>query len=55
MFVNEGARIELLKAERGRFLDKEWPKIIATIDRLGLDAADLLQQETKNDTGVDND
>ena len=55
MFVNEGARIELLKAERGRFLDKEWPKIIATIDRLGLDAADLLQQETKKDTGVDND
>jgi len=55
MFVNEGARTELLKAERGRFLDKEWPKIIATIDRLGLDAADLLQQETKKDTGVDND
>ena len=55
MFVNEGARTELLKAERGRFLDKEWPKIIATIDRLGLDAADLLQQESKNDTGVDND
>ena len=55
MFVNEGARTELLKAERGRFLDKEWPKIIATIDRLGLDAADLLQQKTKKDTGVDND
>ena len=55
MFVNEGARIELLKAERGRFLDKEWPKIIATIDRLGLDAADLLKQETNTDTGVDND
>ncbi len=55
MFVNEGARTELLKAERGRFLNKEWPKIIATIDRLGLDAADLLQQETKKDTGVDND
>jgi len=55
MFVNEGARKELLKAERGRFLDKEWPKVIATIERLGLDAADLLQQETDKDTGVDND
>ena len=55
MFVNEGARKELLKAERGRFLEKEWPKVIATIERLGLDAADLLQQETDKDTGVDND
>ena len=55
MFVNEGARKELLKAERGRFLEKEWPKVIATIERLGLDAAELLQQETDKDTGVDND
>ena len=55
MFGNEGARIELLKAERGRVLDKEWPKIIATIERLGLDAADLLKQETKKNTVVDND
>ena len=55
MFVNEGARVELLKAERGRFLEKEWPKVLATIERLGLDAADLLQQETNKDTGVEND
>lgn len=55
MFVNEGARKELLKAERGRFLEKEWPKVIATIERLGLDPAELLQQETDKDTGVDND
>jgi len=55
MFVNEGARVELLKAERQRFLEKEWPKVFATIERLGLDAADLLQQETNKDTGVDND
>lgn len=55
MFVNEGAHKALLKAERGRFLEKEWPKVIATIERLGLDAADLLQQETDKDTGVDND
>ena len=55
MFVNEGARKKLLKAERGRFLDKEWPKVIATIERLGLDAGDLLEQITKKDAGVDND
>ncbi len=55
MFVNEGARKELLKAERGRFLDKEWPKILATIERLGLEVGDLPQQNTNKDSGVDND
>ena len=54
MFVNDGARIELLKAERERFLEKEWPKVSATIERLGLDAAELLQQPTR-DAGDDND
>lgn len=53
MFVNEGARIELLKAERQRFLDKEWPKVRATIERLGLDAAELLQQEPDKTGGDD--
>jgi GntR family transcriptional regulator len=28
----------LLKDERQRFLDKDWPLIAATIERLGLDA-----------------
>jgi len=45
MFVNEGARIKLLKAERQRFLDKEWPKVLATIDRLGLDETELLRSK----------
>ena len=44
MFVNEGARRMLLKAERERFLSKEWPLVVATIERLDLDAADLLKQ-----------
>ena len=43
MFVNEGAQKLLLKAERRRFLEKEWPKVVATIERLRLDAADLLR------------
>ena len=45
MFVNEGARDLLLRAERDRFLDEEWPKIHATIRRLGLSADELLRAE----------
>jgi GntR family transcriptional regulator len=44
MFVNEGARTKLLKAERQRFLEKEWPKVVATIVRLELDLEGLLKQ-----------
>ena len=57
MFVNEGARVQLLKAERERFLDKEWPQIRATIDRLGLDAAELLNADVNEnaDAGEKND
>ena len=55
MFVNDGARVKLLKAERERFLQKEWPKVIATIERLGLETSDLLKQESNKDAGVDND
>jgi GntR family transcriptional regulator len=44
MFVNDGAREQLLKDERERFLKKEWPEVVATIERLGLDTADLLSQ-----------
>ncbi len=42
MFVTDGAHRQLLKDERRRFVEKEWPKVLETIDRLGLDAADLL-------------
>ncbi|RLA33797.1 MAG: GntR family transcriptional regulator [Gammaproteobacteria bacterium] len=44
MFVTEGARKQLLKDERRRFIDKEWPKVSATIKRLGLSADELLNQ-----------
>ena len=57
MFITDGARTRLLKDERRRFLDKEWPQILATIERLGLDETALLRErpstdetgETKND------
>ena len=42
MYVSDGARRALLKGERQKFLDEEWPKVAATIQRLGLDMAELL-------------
>ena len=42
MFVNEGARKQLIKDERERFIQQEWPKVLETIERLGLDAETLL-------------
>jgi GntR family transcriptional regulator len=43
MYVNAGARDLLLEAERRRFLAEQWPGVLATIHRLGLAPADLLQ------------
>jgi GntR family transcriptional regulator len=43
MFVKAGARSLLLKGERQKFLAEEWPRISATIQRLGLDAEELLK------------
>jgi GntR family transcriptional regulator len=42
MFVSVGASKALMKDERQRFLDEEWPKVYATIQRLGLSPAELL-------------
>ena len=42
MYVKEGARKLLLKSERQKFLSEEWPKISATIQRLGLTPDELL-------------
>jgi len=42
MFINSGARDLLLQGERQKFLAEEWPKIRATIQRLGLEPAELL-------------
>ena len=65
MFINEGAQKLLLKAERRRFLEKEWPKVMATIERLHLDVADLLRdgkskkkdskKDSSTDSGEEND
>jgi len=42
MFINAGARKLLLEGERRKFLSEEWPRISATIERLGLKAEELL-------------
>jgi GntR family transcriptional regulator len=42
MFVKSGARNLLLKGERQKFLSKQWPRVYATIQRLGLTPKELL-------------
>ncbi len=42
MFINEGARKLLLAGERQKFLNEEWPRVHATIQRLGLTPEELL-------------
>ena len=42
MYVKDGARNLLLKGERQKFLAEDWPRIQETIQRLGLDAEQLL-------------
>jgi GntR family transcriptional regulator len=46
MFVKQGARKLLLKAERQKFLSEEWPRICETIQRLGLNAEELLDGQS---------
>src|SRR3954467_10042115 len=42
MFIKTGARNLLLQGERQKFLGEEWPRISATIQRLGLKMEELL-------------
>jgi GntR family transcriptional regulator len=42
MYVNQGAVEALRIEERRRFLESDWPRIRATIARLGLSAEELL-------------
>ncbi len=42
MFVKPGARKLLLRGEWQHFLTEEWPRIAATIQRLGLSRDELL-------------
>ena len=47
MFINAGARDLLLRGERQKFLADEWPRVHATIQRLGLTPEELLEAAAK--------
>jgi GntR family transcriptional regulator len=54
LFIREGARETLLREERRSFLSEEWPRISATIQRLGLNTDELLRAangRTKKEEG----
>jgi GntR family transcriptional regulator len=42
MYVKAGARDLVLAGEREKFLAEQWPRVYATIQRLGLTAEELL-------------
>jgi GntR family transcriptional regulator len=50
MFITPGARDLLLKGERQKFLAEEWPRIHATIQRLGLNTQELLNSDGNSTT-----
>ena len=53
MFINTGARELLLRGERQKFLDEQWPRIAATIQRLGLTQEELLNAAGTNGSSAD--
>ena len=48
MFVKAGARNLLLQGERQKFLSEHWPRVHATIRRLGLDPKELLDAAARH-------
>jgi len=43
MFVKIDSRKLLLRGEREKFLSEEWPRICATMERLGFSPKELLE------------
>ena len=41
MYVADGAKQALMKGERQKFIEEEWPRVYATIQRLGLTLNEL--------------
>ena len=50
MFVKAGARDLLLQGERQKFLSEHWPRVHATIQRLGLTPKELLDAAAKHES-----
>jgi GntR family transcriptional regulator len=53
MFINAGTRNVLLQGERKKFLAEEWPRVSATIQRLGLKAEELLKESENGRKATD--
>jgi GntR family transcriptional regulator len=47
MFVKNDSRKLVLRDEREKFLTEEWPRICATIERLGLSSNELLEDANR--------
>lgn len=50
MYVLAGARERLLASARQRFLDEDWPRLCATVERLGLDWDALVARARQSKT-----
>ena len=53
MFINVGARSLLLRGERQKFLAEKWPRVYATIQRLGLTPQELLEAATRRPSNAE--
>ena len=53
MFIKPGAHALLLGAERQKFVEEQWPRIYATIQRLGLNAEELLGRAPAEEPALD--
>jgi len=49
MYVTEGARSALMRSERERFLQEEWPALYARLTRLGLTLKQLMDETRSHD------
>ena len=47
MFVQDGARAQLLESEKQKFIHQEWPQIKRRIERLGLAVDELLANKAE--------
>ena len=45
MFITDGAKKELLKLEKSKFLHNEWPNTLKRAESLGIDLRELLSKK----------
>jgi GntR family transcriptional regulator len=47
LFIRPGARARLMRAERQKFLNEDWPQIVRRIRQMGLDPSELVEAMEK--------